>query len=73
MKYQHGSTFVWSWLCSNLRSYDIDLHCMFGSHGSTLYFSGHEFFVSHMDLHCIGWKPCCESFGTNVKGATESF
>ena len=29
---QHGSTFLWSWLCSNLRLYDIDLHCMSGSY-----------------------------------------
>ena len=42
------------------------------SHGSTLYFSSHDFFVSHMDLRCIGRKPCCESFGTNVKGVAES-
>ena len=50
MKYQHGSTFVWSWLCSNLRSFDIDLQCISGSyvpilsplsHGSTLYYSSH--------------------------------
>ena len=38
------------------------------SHGSTLYFSSHDFFVSHMDLCCIGRKHCCDSFGTNVKG-----
>ena len=27
---QHGSTFLWSWRCSNLHLYDIDLHCMYG-------------------------------------------
>ena len=37
------------------------------SHGSTLYFSSHEFFVYHMDLHCIGLQRCCESFGTCIK------
>ena len=37
------------------------------SHGSMLYFSSHEFFISHVDLHCIGWKPCCESFGICIK------
>ena len=29
---QHGSTFVCSWLCSNLGLYDIDLCCMSGSY-----------------------------------------
>ena len=37
------------------------------SHRSTLYFSSHEFFVSHMDLRCIGRQPCCDSFGTCIK------
>ena len=37
------STFVWSWLCSNLRMYDIDLHCMTGS-----YFQ--VWVLYHMDL-----------------------
>ena len=37
------------------------------SHGSTLYFSSHEFFVSHMELCRIGRQPCCESFGTCIK------
>ena len=36
-------------------------------HGSMLYFSSHDFFVSHMDLCCIGRQPCCESFGTCIK------
>ena len=26
----HGSTFVWSWLCSNFYLYDIYLHYMYG-------------------------------------------
>ena len=46
MKYQHGSAFVWSWLCSNLRLYDIDLHCMSGSYVQV-------WVLYHMDLRCI--------------------
>ena len=46
MKYQHGSTFVWSWLCSNLHMYDIDLHCMPGSYVQV-------WVLYHMDLRCI--------------------
>ena len=50
MKSQHGSTFVWSWLCLNLCSFYIDLQCISSSyvpslsplsHGSTLYSSSH--------------------------------
>ena len=46
MKYQHGSTFVWSWICSNLHMYDKDLHCISGSYVQVgvLY---------HMDICCI--------------------
>ena len=46
MKYQHGSTFVWSWLCSNLHLYGIDLRCIFGSYVQV-------WFLHHMDLRCI--------------------
>ena len=46
MKYQHGSTFVWSCLCSNLCLYDIDLHCMSSSYVQL-------WVLYHMDLHCI--------------------
>ena len=46
MKYQHGSTFVWLWLCSNLRLYDIDLHCISSSYVQVLV-------LYHMDLCCI--------------------
>ena len=46
MNYQHGYTFVWSWLCSNLRLYDIDLRCMSGSYVQV-------WVLYHMDLRCI--------------------
>ena len=46
MKYQHGSTFLWSWLCSNLRMYDIDLRCMSSSYVQV-------WVLYHMDLRCI--------------------
>ena len=42
----HGSTFVWSWLCSNLRLYDIDLRCMSGSYVEA-------WILYHMDLRYI--------------------
>ena len=42
-------------------------------HGSMLYFSSHEFFVSHMDLCCIGRQPCCVSFGTCIKMCCRNF
>ena len=66
---------VCSWLCSDLRLYDIDLHCMSRSYVQIwvfftwiyIVFSSHEFFVSHMDLRWIGWQPCCDSFGTCTK------
>ena len=32
MKYHHGSTIVWSWLCSDLHLYEIDLHCISSSY-----------------------------------------
>ena len=34
-------------------------------HGSTLMSSSHDYVQSvstSMDLHCIGWQPCYESF-----------
>ena len=43
------------------------------SHESTLYFSSHEIFVSHMDLYCIGRQTCCESFGTCMKMCCRNF
>ena len=43
------------------------------SHGSIVYFSSHEFFVSRMDLRCIGQQPCRESFGTCMKMCCETF
>ena len=46
MKYHHGSTFVWSCLCSNLCLYDIDLHCISGSYVQV-------WVLYHMDLRCI--------------------
>ena len=42
----HGSTFVCSWSCSNLRLYDIDLHCMSGIYVQV-------WVLYQMDLRCI--------------------
>ena len=46
MKYQHGTTFVWSWLCSNLCLYDIDIRCMYGIYVQV-------WVLYHIDLRCI--------------------
>ena len=46
IKYQHGSTFLWSWLWSNLHLYDINLHCISGSYVQV-------WVLYHMDLRCI--------------------